>query len=101
MTNLMPFKIMTEDTYAEAFVASCTPHQTRRGVLLTGTCPRCGDRMDFPVPTGVFQRPVGTVPGAKEPEPLMCTCKVTHPGVPAGEEGCGAFWNVELSGSAP
>jgi hypothetical protein len=96
-----PFAIVTEDAYAEGFAASCTPHPTRRGVLLTGTCPRCGDRMDFPVPTRVFQRPVRAAPDAKEPQPVMCTCEVTHPGTPAGEEGCGAYWNVELSRSAP
>ena len=100
MTNPLPFEIVTDDAYAAAFASTCTPHKTRRGVRLTGTCPRCGDRMDFPVPIRVFQSPASAPPAAKT-EPVMCTCKTTHPGTPAGDEGCGAYWNVELSESAP
>jgi hypothetical protein len=96
MTNPKPFQVVTEDTYAAAFAATCTPHQTRRGVLLTGTCPRCGDQMDFPVSDGVFLRPVRAAPAAKT-EPVMCTCSGAHPGTPPDDEGCGAYWNIELS----
>lgn len=100
MAKPMLFNIVTEDGYASAFAKACTALQTRRGVLLTGTCPRCGDRMDFPVPTRIFQRPVTATPSAS-PEPVMCTCEVTHTGTPVGEEGCGAYWTVELSKTAP
>ena len=96
MTNPKPFEAVTGDTYAAAFASTCTPHQTRRGVLLTGTCPRCEDRMDFQVSDGVFLRPMSAASAAKT-EPVMCTCRITHPGTPAGDEGCGAYWNIELS----
>jgi hypothetical protein len=100
MTSPLPFEIVTDDAYASAFAATCTPHKTRRGLLLTGTCPRCGDRMDFPVPTRVFQNPLTAAPAAKT-EPVMCTCKNTHSGRPADDEGCGAYWNIELSQPTP
>jgi hypothetical protein len=96
MTNPIPFEIVTDGTYAVAFAATCTPHETRRGVQLTGTCPRCGDPMYFPVPVRVFQRPASATPAAKT-EPVMCTCRITHPRTPEGDEGCGAYWNIELS----
>ena len=96
MTNLKPFQIVTDDAYAVAFAATCTPHEIRRGVLLTGTCPRCADRMDFPISNGVFLRPATAAPIPNTQE-LMCTCTVAHPGAPPDEEGCGAYWNIELS----
>ena len=101
MTKPVPFKIVTDDAYAVAFAATCTPSETRRGVQLTGTCPRCGHPMDFLVPTSVYQRPVRAVLNTNQPEPVLCTCTAPHPGTPAGEEGCGAYWNVELTESAP
>lgn len=100
MTKPLHFKIETGDAYAAAFAKTCTPRPTRRGVILTGTCPRCEDPMDFPVLTRAFQLPVAAVPATKL-EPLMCTCLITHPGAPPDEEGCGAYWNVELSEQAP
>lgn len=30
----------------------------------------------------------------------MCTCRGTHSGRPDNEEGCGAYWTVELTGAA-
>lgn len=100
MANPLPFKKLTADTYAATFASTCTPRQTRRGLLLTGTCPRCGDRMDFPVPTGIFLRPASAVPVDRS-EPVMCTCAIAHPGTPQDDEGCGAYWNVEIAESAP
>ncbi|RZU53289.1 hypothetical protein EV385_5199 [Krasilnikovia cinnamomea] len=94
----LPFAKVPADTYAAAFSATCEPTETRRGVLLTGTCPRCGDRMDYLVPTGVFLVfPGGSGP---RPTPVMCTCRAEHPGRPDDDEGCGAYWTVELTGLA-
>jgi hypothetical protein len=29
--------------------------------------------------------------------PMLCTCVLPHPDRPADEEGCGAYWSVEVS----
>lgn len=100
MAKPLPFRTVTDDTYAAAFAAACTPRETGRGVLLSGACPRCGDLMGFPVPTRVFLRPVAAVQGSKTVQ-VMCTCGVSHPGTPSNDEGCGAYWNVNLSEPAP
>jgi hypothetical protein len=92
-----PFEEITDEVYADAFSTTCEVTETRRGVLLTGICPRCGDRMHFPVPTKVFLNTTAAAPSP--PTKMMCTCRIVHPGCPADDEGCGAYWNVELSGS--
>jgi hypothetical protein len=92
---------VTDDAYGHAFASSCTAARIRRGVLLRGTCPRCAHGMSFPVITEVFQTAVPEEQSASgadsEEKPLLCTCNGTHPGRPAREEGCGAYWNVRLS----
>jgi hypothetical protein len=95
---LVPFEEVTETTYADAFAATCTVTELRRGVELAGICPRCGDKMDFPVPTRSFLNTAAAALSAT-PMAVMCTCKIDHPGCPAGDEGCGAYWNVQLSRS--
>jgi hypothetical protein len=100
MADPVPFEEVTEDGYAQTFVDACTVTPTRRGVLLAGTCPRCGDPMGFPLTTKVF---LSGTPGAAaaEKREVLCTCQVAHPGRPSGEEGCGAYWNVTPPESAP
>jgi hypothetical protein len=100
----LSFEEVTADTYALAFASSCSLTPIRRGVLLRGTCPRCGDEMDFPVITEIFLTTAvaenTSVLTVSEEKPVMCTCRTTHPGQPAGDEGCGAYWNIKLSGPA-
>ncbi len=88
----------TADTYGDTFAASCTATEIRRGVLLVGTCPRCGDPMQFPVVTSTVKSTTGAgpAPPTAEDTPLLCTCRTDHPGRPDGEEGCGAYWNVRI-----
>jgi hypothetical protein len=97
----LPYEEVTADTYAQTFAASYTAIAIRRGVLLKGACPRCGDQMQFPVITEIFQNAIaadrGAVQAASEEKPLLCTCQTTHPNRPAGEEGCGAYWNRRLT----
>jgi hypothetical protein len=97
-----PYDETTAENYASDFVTSITTTTPiRRGVLLRGRCPRCGDTMDFPIITKIFQRytRAGDVAsgGGSEERPVLCTCSVAHPGRPDGDEGCGAYWNVTLS----
>ena len=100
MTKPLPFRKVSEAMYGTDFAKTCTAHQTRRGVQLTGTCPRCGEPMDYLILTRVFLSP-GAAVAATQQRTVLCTCGTTHPDTPAGEEGCGAYWNVELSETAP
>src|SRR4051812_41352772 len=98
----MDYEELTGDDYADKFVQSCAPPtMTRRGVLLSGKCPRCEDPMDFPIVTEIYKSATGGNPGAvgTEDTPLLCTCKSKHPNRPADEEGCGAYWNIRLTPS--
>lgn len=96
----VPFGEVTSDDYAATFTGGCTAVPTSRGHVLRGTCPRCGDSMDFLVVTEVWQSITTATPPAESPSstqdevPLLCTCSAPHPGRPADEEGCGAFWNI-------
>ncbi len=101
MPDPLDYAETTADDYAEKFVQSATPSTTRRGVQLSGRCPRCDDPMDYPIVTEVFQSSTGGGHGAGTDEtPLLCTCKVPHPKRPADEEGCGAYWNIRLTNPA-
>ena len=97
------YEEITADGYAEAFATGCTAVPTRRGVLLKGTCPRCGDAMDFPLVKDFFRTalPLGGIspPAAGEEHPLLCTCQEVHSERPAGEDGCGAYWIIRLTRS--
>lgn len=75
--------------------------------VLRGACPRCGDFMTFPVFTWLYKaaRPKGQGTSyAKQVagqdgqfEPMICTCEEEHPGRPAKEEGCGAYWKLRIT----
>lgn len=101
MADPVEYLETTEDGYAAAFAEGCVASPSRRGVLLRGRCPRCDDVMHFPVVTEVFQ--TITVPGTgtrrqtSTTKRMLCTCEMDHPGRPAGDEGCGGYWNVTLS----
>jgi hypothetical protein len=92
MADPLSFEETTADDYAQKFVDTCKPTNTRRGVRLKGPCPRCADDMEFDLITGVF---LSEGPGRSDDWlPVMCTCRSLHPGRPSGDEGCGAYWNV-------
>jgi len=94
------FEEVTDDTYAAAFLNGVDAVESRRGVELRGRCPRCGDPMDFPVVTEVFQStiaPGGAAAASSDDTTVLCTCRGSHPARPAGETGCGAYWNIRLT----
>ena len=91
----VPFAEITDDSYAEKFAATCKTRDTRRGVELIGNCPRCGDAIGLPLPDRVFLS-AGT-PSAPKPASVLCNCNGDHADRPAGEEGCGAYWNLNLT----
>jgi hypothetical protein len=96
----VPFDEVTDDAYAVAFLHGVDAVENRRGVELRGRCPRCGDPMDFPVVTEVFRStvaPGGAAAGVTDETTVLCTCQEIHPARPAGETGCGAYWNIRLT----
>jgi len=97
----LPFDEVTDGAYAQTFLATHTAAENRRGVDLRGRCPRCGDPMDFPIVTEIFQSTVAPGHSADRNSPdektVLCTCQADHPDKPAGEKGCGAYWNIRLT----
>jgi hypothetical protein len=102
----VPYSKVTHERYAQAFADACQVVEARRGVVLQGRCPRCGDAMSFPHLKRIF---MVTVPLASpaisraDPEvvPMLCTCQDDHPGRPGNGHGCGAYWNIRLRRSQP
>ncbi len=91
----VPYQEVTDDAYAPAYVRgarilSSDPEAT----VLGGTCPRCGCPCVFEHVPRTFRSP-RRGPRVRE-IPMMCTCTTGHEDRPAGEEGCGAYWNVRL-----
>ncbi|MFE6871559.1 hypothetical protein ACFVFS_34040 [Kitasatospora sp. NPDC057692] len=93
---------MTEPAYAEEAARTFTVEEYPEGLLLRGPCPRCGTHIQIELFEAVFSRgptpggsPTGTHadgPEAGSVEPVICTCEEPHPGRPADDIGCGAFW---------
>ena len=104
----LPYKEMSDDTYAESAVKDFTVTEPARGTLvLRGPCPRCHAFIEIPLVSSIFRssRSVGGWPRARAPkaaeaghkEPMMCTCEDDHPNRPAGRSGCGAYWTLIIS----
>jgi hypothetical protein len=96
------FEEKTDDNYAEQFAASCAaPVPMRKGYLLKGVCPRCRGNMEFPVVDTVFRSTVTpdvtVAQNASDDVPMLCRCPLPHERRPGDEEGCGAFWNIQLT----
>jgi hypothetical protein len=103
----LPYKEITDQTYAVQAAQSFTVSEPARGTLiLRGPCPRCCAVIDIPVISNIF-RLSGLVSGllpargqsaeVNHTEPMMCTCIEDHPGRPAERDGCGAYWNLSIS----
>ncbi|WP_143465515.1 hypothetical protein [Kribbella sp. ALI-6-A] len=73
---------------------------TRGSVVVSGHCPRCSHPMTFDysklVHKGILPRFKASKPIAKGPLPMYCTCRFEHRDRPDDEEGCGAFWSLEV-----
>lgn len=104
----LPYKEITEDTYAETAANELTVTELARGTLVaSGPCPRCRDFIEITLVNKIFRywRSGGGSPRAAAPnvreagheEPMMCTCQDDHPGRPEGRPGCGAYWALTIS----
>ncbi len=91
----LAFEEVTDDAFGERS-ASFEVRPTEGGVILHGPCPRCGDVMEFAHVERVY-RGLGRRRRHYESSSVInvaCTCSGEHPGRPAGEVGCGAYWNI-------
>jgi hypothetical protein len=89
----LTFEEVTEEGYAErAMTFDVLP--TPDGVVFKGSCPRCGDTMEFAHVERVY-RGLGRRRRAsgREVVAVACTCTAEHPGRPGDDHGCGAYWN--------
>lgn len=96
----LAFEEVTEEAYAER-AATFDVLRTSGGVVLTGSCPRCGDMIDFAHVERVY-RGLGRRRRAsgREVVAVACTCTAEHPGRPGNDRGCGAYWNVVIDHGA-
>ncbi|WP_431947574.1 hypothetical protein [Micromonospora marina] len=92
------FAEVTDGSYAEKFATTCKSRETRRGIEVIGTCPRCSDVIGLLLPDRVFLN-AGT-PSAAKITTVLCNCDEDHANRPTGEEGCGAYWNLNLTRGA-
>ena len=104
----LPYKAITDDTYAVDAAKSFSVTELGHGTLvLRGPCPRCRALIDIPVVSSIFRSSwsVGSWLRARAPktaeaghkEPMMCTCEGDHPNRPEGHKGCGAYWTLTIS----
>lgn len=104
----LPYREITNLTYAEDAAESFTVTELARGTLvLRGPCPRCHALIDIPVVSSIFRssRSVSSRLRSRAPktteavheEPMMCTCEDEHPNRPNGRSGCGAYWTLTIS----
>jgi hypothetical protein len=91
----LPFAEVTEPGYAERHTRGLRVAGTRSEAVLTGSCPRCGHVFQFVHPWRSYRSPRRR-PDGLHPVQVVCTCEGEHPGRPADEEGCGAYWLLYL-----
>lgn len=99
-----PFDPVTDPSYAKDADFEVT--ETPRGLRLHGDCPRCGHEMSYDYVDdyykGVFSggrtsKPLSSGADGEQPLRMLCTCVHKHANRPADEEGCGAYWSVEIA----
>ena len=98
----LAFQEVTNDAFGEQS-ASFEVQPTEGGVILHGRCPRCADVMEF-VHLERIYRGLGRRRRPRESSNVInvaCTCSCEHPGRPAGEVGCGAYWNIVIEDDEP
>ncbi|MER6685858.1 hypothetical protein [Streptomyces olivaceoviridis] len=91
--TLAPYLETTHGDYAARYTAGLRVEAADAGVVvLYGRCPRCGCAFTYTHTDRVFRSPRrGPRPAHV---PVLCACETDHPGRPAEETGCGAYWNV-------
>jgi hypothetical protein len=98
-TRPIAFAVITEDSYAVHAATFDIEETVDRTIVLRGSCRRCDHPMEYMVAGRVVKglgADVTTRPQSKL-EPMFCTCQMDHPGRPAEYDGCGAYWDLEIT----
>ncbi|MFJ1897061.1 MULTISPECIES: hypothetical protein [unclassified Streptomyces] len=96
----LAYEEVTEPGYPAAYTACLRIEPTGDGAVLTGICPRCRCTMVYTWTRSVVRAASRTRRGRTGTGlvavPVLCVCVTGHPGRPDDEEGCGAYWNIQL-----
>ena len=114
----LPFREETSDDYAIHAAQTFDVVMSRDGSMaLVGSCKRCEHAMEYLIakdgvtkswvrraagPQNRAGRPAVALPAPADGEngvQMICTCEDEHPGRPADYLGCGAWWNVAVTGA--
>jgi hypothetical protein len=82
-----------------------TVTESEEGLAVTGMCPACNGTTTYPIPWGTPQGSKGVFHRAPRPRhaggpsTIFCLCGHLHRGRPTDspDEGCGAYWKVDLA----
>ena len=96
--EVLGFLEATDSSFAEQAL-SFEVLSVEGAVFLRGSCPRCGDRMEFAHFARTYRGVGRWHRSARDRSSIVtvvCTCARDHPGRPTSQDGCGAYWNVIL-----
>jgi hypothetical protein len=115
----LAFQARTSPDYTHSSARTFEIIAVGNDIVLRGPCPRCEHLMEMahylgqyviksiapsieapanpatPPPTAMNAEPVVPSPDSSTVY-LLCTCAADHPGRPADEIGCGAYWDLVL-----
>jgi hypothetical protein len=102
----MPYEEITKDVYAQHAAANFTVEQVDGGAItMRGSCKRCHHVMEYLIGDVVrlsrwrrSSAPESPPAAAEETEHMVCTCEGEHQNQPENFRGCGAFWDLAISG---
>lgn len=100
MSEQIEYKEISDTSFSERVAATFEIERSREGVwVLSGPCPRCHHLMLFSFSTEI---PAGFGRRAKSSGEtnvvMFCTADAYFPGHPPDVAGCGAYWNLRISG---
>ncbi|TDB84048.1 hypothetical protein E1264_26050 [Actinomadura sp. KC216] len=98
---MIDYREVTQPDFATRAASDFVIDEHESGLLLRGTCPRCGEPMEVAVVDVVFKSGQILDSGATQPagnriEPIVCSCAHDHPGRPVDRTGCGAYWTFVI-----
>lgn len=97
-----PFESITKSEYSGRFGSNgAQVVETRESIVVSGRCPRCNHEISFDFSKRVYKLRLSLLGRRSKPVEqkslsMMCTCVMDHRSRPADQEGCGAYWCIEV-----
>jgi hypothetical protein len=97
-----PFESITKPEYSARFGSDdAQAVETRESIVVSGRCPRCDHEISFDFSKRVYKGWLPRLgrtskPVVRKSLSMMCTCVMDHRSRPADQEGCGAYWCIEV-----